>query len=190
VGFPTLKKLTEAFKDNDQVMFWAVQTVFEGYNINSRAKLRKNQLKYDVKIPMAHAPGNNETNEIPQIMRDYRSGGTPWAVIIDQEGIVIYNHFHIEADQAVAVIQELLAKDRFKNSEVGPVVVPGGRDYAAASMRPPAHRGRGLRPGGKSEIKRLRTEDRRQRTELRIRKWECGSRKNSRTELRIRKSEK
>jgi len=100
-------------------MFWAVQTVFEGYNINSRAKLRKNQLKYDVKIPMAHAPGNNETHEIPQIMRDYRSGGTPWAVIVDRQGTVIYNHFHIEVDQAVAVIQELLAKDGFKNSEVG-----------------------------------------------------------------------
>ncbi len=111
MGFPTLKKLTEVFKDNDQVKFWAVQTVFEGYSINSQAKLRKNQLKYDVKIPMAHAPGNNETHEIPPIMRAYRSGGTPWAVIIDPAGKVIYNHFHIEADQAVAVIQKLLAKD-------------------------------------------------------------------------------
>jgi hypothetical protein len=38
-------------------------------------------------------------------------------------------------------------EDRLLNSEVG--------------MRPPAHRGRGLRPGGKSESNR----DRRQRTE-------------------------
>jgi hypothetical protein len=109
VGFPTLKKLTEAFKGNGQVMFWAVQTVFEGYNINSRAKLRKNQLKYDVNIPMAHAPGNQQTHNVPQIMRDYRSGGTPWTVIIDQNGTVIYNHFHIEAEQAVVLIEQLLA---------------------------------------------------------------------------------
>jgi hypothetical protein len=107
VGFPTLKKLTEAFKYNNQVIFLAVQTVFEGYNINSRAKLRKNQLKYDVKIPMAHAPGNPQTHEIPAIMRHYRSGGTPWTVIINQNGKVIYNHFHIEPDQAVAMIQLL-----------------------------------------------------------------------------------
>jgi hypothetical protein len=112
VGFPTLKKLTEAFKGNGQVMFWAVQTVFEGYNINSRAKLRKNQLKYDVNIPMAHAPGNHQTHKVPKIMRDYRSGGTPWTVIIDQNGTVIYNHFHIEAEQAVVLIEQLLTEGR------------------------------------------------------------------------------
>jgi hypothetical protein len=112
VGFPTLKKLTETFKKNDQVVFWAVQTVFEGYRINSQAKLRKNQLKYDVKIPMAHAPGNNETHEIPQIMRDYRSGGTPWTIIINQKGKVIYNHFHIEPNQAALLIEQLLSKNR------------------------------------------------------------------------------
>jgi hypothetical protein len=89
-----------------------VQTVFEGYSINSQDKLRRNQLKYDVAIPMAHAPGNPQTHEIPKIMRDYRSGGTPWTVIINQEGKVIYNLFHIEPDQAVAVIQRLLSKNR------------------------------------------------------------------------------
>jgi hypothetical protein len=37
-------------------------------------------------------------------------------------------------------------------AEVGPAVVPNGRNYGAASMRPPARRGhRGLRPGGKAE---------------------------------------
>jgi hypothetical protein len=61
---------------------------------------------------MAHAPGNPQTHEIPKIMRDYRSGGTPWTVIINQEGKVIYNLFHIEPDQAVAVIQRLLSKNR------------------------------------------------------------------------------
>ena len=112
MGFPTLRQLTKVFNNNDQVIFWAVQTVFEGYSINSQDKLRRNQLKYDVAIPMAHAPGNPQTHEIPKIMRDYRSGGTPWTVIINQEGKVIYNHFHIEPDQAVAVIQRLLSKNR------------------------------------------------------------------------------
>jgi len=61
---------------------------------------------------MAHAPGNPQTHEIPKIMRDYRSGGTPWTVIINQEGNVIYNHFHIEPDQAVTLIEQLLSKNR------------------------------------------------------------------------------
>ena len=112
MGFPTLKKLTETFKNSDQVKFLAVQTVFEGYNFNSQAKLRKNQLKYDVAIPMAHAPGNRQTHEIPSIMRNYRSGGTPWTVIIDKKGEVIFNNFQIESPQAVALIERLMSKDR------------------------------------------------------------------------------
>ena len=112
MGFPTLKKLIDAFENNRAVTFLAVQTVFEGYWINSQDKLRKNQLKYNVNIPMAHAPGDKETHEIPPIMRNYRSGGTPWTVIINQKGIVVYNHFHIEANQAATLIKQLLAVDR------------------------------------------------------------------------------
>jgi hypothetical protein len=108
VGFPTLQKLTKAFKNVDQVKFFAVQTVFEGYDYNSQDKLRKNQLEWDLKIPMAHAAGNPQTHEIPEIMRQYRSGGTPWKVIIDPHGKVVYNHFHIEPPKAVALIERLL----------------------------------------------------------------------------------
>ncbi len=32
---------------------FAVQTVFEGYDYNSQDKLRKNQLEWGLKIPMA-----------------------------------------------------------------------------------------------------------------------------------------
>ena len=117
VGFPTLKQLTETFKNTDQVKFLAVQTVFEGYNFNSQAKLRKNQLKYDVKIPMAHAPGNRQTHEVPSVMKNYRSGGTPWAVIIDKKGEVIFNNFHIELPQAVALIERLMSKGGWQITE-------------------------------------------------------------------------
>ena len=110
MGFPTLKKLTETFKGSQQVKFIAVQTVFEGYSFNTQGKLRKNQLKYEVKVPMAHAPGNPVTHEIPQIMRSYRSGGTPWTVIIDPTGKVAYNDFHIDADKAVSLIERIAGK--------------------------------------------------------------------------------
>ncbi len=110
MGFPTLKKLTKFFHGDDQVQFIAVQTVFEGYRVNTSDKLRHNQLRYDVRIPMAHAAGDPETRGIPEVMRTYRSGGTPWAVIIDPSGVVAYNGFHIEADQAVSLIQQLNAQ--------------------------------------------------------------------------------
>jgi hypothetical protein len=80
-----------------------VQTVFEGFGSNSEDKLRKNQLKYDLKIPMAHAPGNPQTHSIPEIMRKYRSGGTPWTVIIDP--------FHLDANLAAELIKDMLSKN-------------------------------------------------------------------------------
>ena len=61
---------------------------------------------------MAHAPGDPQTHSIPEIMRNYRSGGTPWTVIIDPEGAVVYNHFHIEPKSAVALIEKLLYYER------------------------------------------------------------------------------
>jgi hypothetical protein len=110
VGFPTLQKLTQALKNESQVVFLAVQTVFEGHEYNSQDKLRKNQLEWNLKIPMAHASGNPQTHEIPSIMKHYRSGGTPWTVLIDPKGRVVYNHFHIEPPQATTIINQLLAE--------------------------------------------------------------------------------
>lgn len=88
-----------------------IQTVFEGYRINTKDKLRKNQLKYDLKIPMAHAAGNPQTHTIPEIMRNYRSGGTPWTVIIDPYARVVFNDFHIDANLAAELIKGILSKD-------------------------------------------------------------------------------
>jgi hypothetical protein len=115
MGFPTLKKLTEIFKDNDEVVFVGVQSVFEGYSTNTKDKLRENQLKYKLKIPMAHAPGDPQIHEIPAIMRDYRSGGTPWTGIIARSGKVAYNNFHLDVKPAVELIKNLLAKMNYQN---------------------------------------------------------------------------
>jgi len=104
--------MTKAYGNNTRVKFIAVQTVFEGHEINSRGKLRKNQLEWGLKIPMAHAAGNLKTHKIPAIMKNYRSGGTPWTVLIDPKGTVVYNHFHIEPPEATAIIEQLLSEDR------------------------------------------------------------------------------
>ena len=98
------------FEGNNQVRFVAIQTVFEGFQYNTPDKVRKNQLKYNLKIPMAHAAGDPDTHRAPEIMRKYRAGGTPWTVIIDPSGEVAYNDFHIEVDQATSLIKDLLEK--------------------------------------------------------------------------------
>ena len=91
------------------MLFLAVQTVFEGYGTNTEDKLRQNQIKYDLKIPMAHAAGNPQTHQVPRIMREYRSGGTPWTVILDSSGKVVFNDFHLDSKLAVALIEKLLS---------------------------------------------------------------------------------
>ena len=96
------------FKGNEMVQFMAIQTVFEGFQVNTQNKVRKNQLKYNLKIPMAHAAGNPNSQRVSEIMQKYRSGGTPWKVIIDPSGKVVYNDFHIDVDQAVSLIKALL----------------------------------------------------------------------------------
>lgn len=83
--------------------------MFEGYGFNTPDKIRQNQIKYALNIPMAHAPGDSAAHVAPEIMRNYRSGGTPWTVIVDPSGKVVYNDFHIEKVQAVALIEQLLA---------------------------------------------------------------------------------
>ncbi|MCK4506981.1 MAG: hypothetical protein KAU27_00460 [Desulfuromonadales bacterium] len=37
----------------------------------------------------------------------YRSGGTPWKVIIDKKVTVVFNGFHIDTDQAIKIIRTL-----------------------------------------------------------------------------------
>lgn len=105
-GFPTLKILYDTLKDDPDVVLLAVQTTFEGHFTNTAEKLRKNQLKYDLPISMAHDPGI-EGQRLPETMLKYRSGGTPWTVVINKEGQVVFNQFNIAPDQAIDLIRRL-----------------------------------------------------------------------------------
>ena len=60
---------------------------------------------------MAHAAGDPATHRAPAIMRAYRSRGTPWTVIIDPQGRVVFNDFHIGADQAKSLIDRLIDQE-------------------------------------------------------------------------------
>lgn len=106
-GFPTLQTLAQTFDDDSQVVLLAIQTAFEGKHTNTLGKLRKNQIRYNLTIPMAHDGGHNQEGGLPETMIAYRSGGTPWAVIIDPDGKVVYNKFHIDAELAINMIQSL-----------------------------------------------------------------------------------
>ncbi len=106
-GFPTLKQLIKTYAGADDVSFVAVQTVFEGFSTNTARRAWETAREYELDIPVGH-DGTAGRHSI--FMQRYRTGGTPWVVIIDKQGIVRFNAFHIEAQRARTIIDELRGK--------------------------------------------------------------------------------
>ena len=106
-GFPALKQISDALENNPRVVFAGIQTVFEGHFTNTVDKVRDIQLRYDLRMPMGHDPGGEGSH--PKTMRDYRTGGTPWMILITPDRQVVYNDYGIDADKAIAFLQQQTA---------------------------------------------------------------------------------
>lgn len=111
VGFPNLKKLKAAFPDDSEVVAAVIQTVFEGSSVNTVSALRKNQLRYDLALPFGHDPGDTDLpsdypGHYPKTMVSYRTGGTPWVALIDPNGVVAFDGFHIDVDALISYLQQ------------------------------------------------------------------------------------
>ncbi|MEZ5934906.1 MAG: TlpA family protein disulfide reductase [Alphaproteobacteria bacterium] len=108
-GFPTLKLLHDELKDKG-VGFAAIQTVFEGADVNTADKLRINQERYGLALPFGHdpapkpgqAPGDGN---YPTFMEDYRSAGTPWFTVIDPQNTVVFADFRLDARRFLEALE-------------------------------------------------------------------------------------
>ena len=98
-GFPSLKKMSDALASVDNVVFAGIQTVFEGHSVNTQDKVREIQLQYDLQLPMGHDPGSDD--RYSSTMKNYRTGGTPWIIVIDPDRNVAFNDFNIDTDKAI-----------------------------------------------------------------------------------------
>jgi thiol-disulfide isomerase/thioredoxin len=105
-GFPTLQAFAERFYNHPKVAIAAIQTVFEGYTSNTLEDVRKLQLRYDLPITMGHDPGDPETDTRPVTMREYFTGGTPWLILINPEGKVVFNHYHANTERLIEYVAE------------------------------------------------------------------------------------
>ncbi len=105
-GFPTLQEVQQNYADNADVAFVAVQTVFEGFHTNTVDKAWDTVADYDLDLPVAHDQG--EGDRPSPLMAKYRTGGTPWTIIIDRQGVVRFNGFGIKSEQAIGLIDQLL----------------------------------------------------------------------------------
>lgn len=113
-GFPTLQEFSKRFQDHPKVAIAAIQTVFEGFTSNTQEDVRKLQLRYDLPIVMGHDPGDPETHKRPVTMQGYITGGTPWLILINPEGTVVYNNFHVDSGKLIEYVAE-----QVKESAVG-----------------------------------------------------------------------
>jgi len=114
VGFPNLQKLVKAFPNDDVIVSAVIQTTFEGFHTNTRSALRKNQLRYGLNLPFGHDPGNidlprEHRQRYPSTMANYRTGGTPWVIIINPEGDVVFNDFHVNIDALIDFLKKQAA---------------------------------------------------------------------------------
>jgi len=110
-GFPGTVKLAKAFPNPDQLAIAAIQTTFEGFSTNDQDALRKNQLRYDLDIPFGHDTGNGAAEHgsiarYPKTMVTYQTGGTPWIIIINPKGDVVFNDFRVDVDKLITYLSE------------------------------------------------------------------------------------
>jgi len=106
-GFPTLARLVERLAGPD-VSFAAIQTVFEDFDVNRFERIREDQQRYGLRIPFGHAaplPGD----QVPRIMTEYRTGGTPWFVGIAPDNQVVFDAFQLDADTLASALRPLIA---------------------------------------------------------------------------------
>ena len=105
-GFPALLKLVGALSGSDSGFsfgFAVVQTVFEGAEANTLERLRETQLRYGLELPFGHDhPAANHGAVIPTVMQDYRTGGTPWFIVISPAGEVVFSDFQLDAERLIA----------------------------------------------------------------------------------------
>ncbi len=106
-GLPSLQKMTKALKDNENVVFIAIQTVFEGSHANTFKRVKEIQKQYALSIPFGHDVGNNDTRNISSTMYNYRTGGTPWFIFVDQNDTVIFNDYHLNTEKAIEFLKNV-----------------------------------------------------------------------------------
>ncbi|MEM6992261.1 MAG: TlpA family protein disulfide reductase [Myxococcota bacterium] len=106
-GFPTMKAVKDHFENagrSAEIQFVAVQTVFEGHDTNTADKALESMKRHGLEdIPLGHDSGSP-----PTIMADYRTGGTPWTVIIGPDRTVLHEGFQLDPE-ALGLLEKLSA---------------------------------------------------------------------------------
>ncbi len=79
---------------------------FRGHDVNTAERALASVAQHGLSdLAVGHDPGRDGSP--PDIMRNYRTGGTPWTVIIGPERRVCFDGFQIDPDTATAIVGQL-----------------------------------------------------------------------------------
>jgi len=79
----------------------------EGKRANTYERMAEIQKEYDLQIPFGHDLGENTPRGISTTMTNYRTGGTPWFIFIDESGKVVFNDYHLNTENAIEYLKAL-----------------------------------------------------------------------------------
>ena len=102
-GFPTMQKIVSGLAGKG-VGFAVIHTAFDDDPRNNQDRIREMQLKFDLKVPFGHDP--KVAQAYPTFMQDYRTRGTPYFIVIDPAGQVVFADFGIDADKLIEVLSD------------------------------------------------------------------------------------
>lgn len=105
VGLPSLQKMVEALEGNENIIFLAIQTVFEDASKNTYEKIIETQKEYNLKIPFGHDDGSQNGESRSFTMADYQTGGTPWFIFIDEKDNIVFADFHLNTEPAIQLLK-------------------------------------------------------------------------------------
>ena len=108
VGFPAFRAAIERADGDRRMAFVAVQTVFEGSQQNTLEAALDTVDKFGLDVPLGHTVAT-APDAVPAIMASYRTGGTPWSVIIGPDRLVRLEGFHPEPHELTQTVEGLLA---------------------------------------------------------------------------------
>ncbi len=107
-GLPDTARIAELLADEPRVALIGIQTVFEGFEVNTAESLPAIQMEYGLPIKMGHDPGDPNGNPYSLTMQRYRTGGTPWAVVINPQGVVVFNDYFVNVEGFVSLVRREL----------------------------------------------------------------------------------
>ncbi len=101
------KALEDHYAEDDDVVLFHVQTVFEGASSNTPERGPREAKSHGITAPVGY-DARVDGSRVSEIMHRYGTGGTPWTIVIDKKGIVRFSGFTAErAETLITLIDKL-----------------------------------------------------------------------------------